>query len=695
MPLPSAELILSQYLYGSAAKPPLDNEALIRDKIGTYGATINVDAAEYMTLGGGRFANGAQSALVNSFYNSTDPRLTSGPATYTMQEMQSILGVSSSFNFQQYNYKDGINDFGDRCLLWNSSSFKISDEARFVIDSNGNRFIENYSIKPFDDNYDYDSPNWVAWASSEYLRHYTDPSDIGWTVELKMVIGALPTKTYSRADFLADQLYENQHYVPVNISDIKSHVDPILDRLAATPNGPTSFIFDGHPIIYGSGLNDGGLDASLLNSYQENAASAGLIIIAGKGNDTATGGQYTDTIHGGNGNDVLTGSLGKDALFGASGSDIIYGINKTDFATAPGADLIVGGDGADQEWGSGASNVIFGDDLSQTEVKTSWFSQLTNIKQQYPSFYVEGSASGADTINAGDGNDLILGGGGADSIKGGAANDTLAGDAGSDVIEGNDGNDTFYGGSGSDRMEGGAGLDEVYYRGGAAVKIDFDNVANSTGNASGDRFFTIEKITGSDGNDTVVGSLSGVDEISLASGNDLIRDYGGEGAVKGGAGNDTFYSFKVEESAQHSAKITGGAGEDTFNVLRDDANAKAYVLDQNGQGAIEDQIDFSKWSNVDVILDFSLTEGDRLRVDDAANVASLKLDRVAADDDLFAHQGVTAFMLAEKSGGSTPYAIAQKGSDAYVFSVFEIEPTARLTPVAVLKDFDIHDLGFL
>ena len=52
-------------------------------------------------------------------------------------------------------------------------------------------------------------------------------------------------------------------------------------------------------------------------------------------------------------------------------------------------------------------------------------------------------SGGADSINAGLGNDIVRGGSGNDSIAGGIGVDTLYGDEGHDSISGGDGNDSM------------------------------------------------------------------------------------------------------------------------------------------------------------------------------------------------------------------------------------------------------------
>jgi len=69
------------------------------------------------------------------------------------------------------------------------------------------------------------------------------------------------------------------------------------------------------------------------------------------------------------------------------------------------------------------------------------------------------AAAGNDTVTGGAGNDLISGGAGNDSLHGDAGNDLLLGDAGDDQLFGDAGNDRIFGGAGNDKVDGGDGTD--------------------------------------------------------------------------------------------------------------------------------------------------------------------------------------------------------------------------------------------
>ena len=63
---------------------------------------------------------------------------------------------------------------------------------------------------------------------------------------------------------------------------------------------------------------------------------------------------------------------------------------------------------------------------------------------------------------AGDGNDLILGGGGRDQLLGGSGDDTLRGGHGQDVVEAGIGDDHLYGGGGRNTLIPGIGQDSLF-----------------------------------------------------------------------------------------------------------------------------------------------------------------------------------------------------------------------------------------
>jgi len=121
---------------------------------------------------------------------------------------------------------------------------------------------------------------------------------------------------------------------------------------------------------------------------------------------------------------------------------------------------------------------------------------------------------GADTINALGGDDIVEGGAGADTITGGAGNDDL---------RGGDDNDTFRVtvGDGDDRIDGGAGVDILN---------------TSASNAD----MTINLATGiATSAETGTDRLTGIENVTTGSGDDVVTINGGASTINLGLGNNT------------------------------------------------------------------------------------------------------------------------------------------------------------
>lgn len=159
------------------------------------------------------------------------------------------------------------------------------------------------------------------------------------------------------------------------------------------------------------------------------------------------------------------------------------------------------------------------------------------------------------------GDDVIIGTGAGESINGGDGNDVICALGGNDVIRG---------GAGGDKIYGGTGVDTVTYTSSTAgVRVTIDNVANDGNSADGradDIRTDVERVNGSPYADSLRGS-SGANQLYGIGGNDVLignggNDYlnGGTHADKlaGGAGNDTL----VAKDGYRDALIDGGPGRD-------------------------------------------------------------------------------------------------------------------------------------
>lgn len=161
-------------------------------------------------------------------------------------------------------------------------------------------------------------------------------------------------------------------------------------------------------------------------------------------------------------------------------------------------------------------------------------------------------------ITGSDNPDTLLGTVLADVLSALGSDDLLFGYDGNDVLFGGDGDDFLYGGSGDDTLVGGAGEDFFYGQSGndvasyasAAVglTLDLTDTMQSTADARGDFFFSIEAFRLSGFDDVLIGT-NAAQKVYAGAGNDLLQGFGGADQLSGEAGNDT---------------LEGGAGADTL-----------------------------------------------------------------------------------------------------------------------------------
>lgn len=144
------------------------------------------------------------------------------------------------------------------------------------------------------------------------------------------------------------------------------------------------------------------------------------------------------------------------------------------------------------------------------------------------------SLGGADTLDAGAGDDTIKSGSGADNVSGGPGDDLIHAGAGDDEIRGEDGDDTVNGGSGDDQLHGNNGDDAIRSGGGS------DTIFGGRGDDDINGGTGADKIYGGSDDDMILGG-SGADQIKGQFGDDIIHGEAGADTLSGGMGNDTIY----------------------------------------------------------------------------------------------------------------------------------------------------------
>lgn len=155
--------------------------------------------------------------------------------------------------------------------------------------------------------------------------------------------------------------------------------------------------------------------------------------------DSIAGGEVDDALKGFGGDDVLTGNGGDDWGFGGEGNDTLDG--------GAGNDFLDGGAGSD--WVSFTGSVAASVNLGLTGAQNTGFG-------------VDRFAS-IENVSSGAGNDRLTGNDSANSLVAGDGNDVLFGMRGDDRLNGARGNDRLNGRAGNDTLIGGAGADKFVF----------------------------------------------------------------------------------------------------------------------------------------------------------------------------------------------------------------------------------------
>ncbi|MBW4456138.1 MAG: hypothetical protein KME55_27490 [Nostoc indistinguendum CM1-VF10] len=138
--------------------------------------------------------------------------------------------------------------------------------------------------------------------------------------------------------------------------------------------------------------------------------------------------------------------------------------------------------------------------------------------------------------------DTLIGDSNVNSILGGDGNDIIEGKEGSDRLFGENGNDEIFGGTGddyliggtgtgwpSDILDGGTGNDTAsYITATSGVAASLAEGTGWQGDATGDKFISIENLEGSSYNDFLIGDNS----------NNILTGLAGNDTLEGRAGDD-------------------------------------------------------------------------------------------------------------------------------------------------------------
>ncbi len=299
-------------------------------------------------------------------------------------------------------------------------------------------------------------------------------------------------------------------------------------------------------------------------------------LIGGAGNDSLWGSDGRESIEGGDGADRLYGGVGADTLNGGAGNDTIEGGDGADLINGgAGADSINGGSGDDTVWYDLADLFVDGGDDTDLLVLTAAATvTLASTTDQVAGGGIaigfEGvdasAVTGAVTLAGAAGPNRLLGGSGADSIAGLDGNDTLEGGNGTDTLDGGAGDDFLRPGPGADVIRGGDGRDTLSYSEAPGGVIVVLHNGQTGGVAAGDTLSGIEAVIGSEGKDTLGGTV-GDDWLDGAGGIDSIAGFAGNDTLVGGSGTNTILGGPGDDliiGGIHTEYLDGGSGNDTI-----------------------------------------------------------------------------------------------------------------------------------
>ena len=274
------------------------------------------------------------------------------------------------------------------------------------------------------------------------------------------------------------------------------------------------------------------------------------------GNVGIARGTVLENLNTGAGNDTVTGNTANNVINTNNGHDSVDAAAGDDVVWAgQGNDTVLGGTGNDLLGGLDGADSLSGEDGNDTIYGGGWSDWISGGNGND---YLRGD-NGNDTIYGGDGNDVLGGRVHEDLLDGGAGDDGLWGGSWNDTLIGGAGNDTMGGGDDDDLLQGGAGFDDLR-GGGGKDTLEGGDWADVLDGSFGD-----DTVSGGNGDDTVYGGV----------GNDVVNGDAHNDIIWGGWGDDT---------------ITGGTGADTFL--------------------------FGSAFGIDEITDFSLAEGDVIRLND-------------------------------------------------------------------------------
>ena len=499
----------------------------------------------------------------------------SGPGGVQINYLNNATWIYDRQQYSMMSYFDGI-DVGETSR-WSPSTPLIADVEAVIrrffstVDANGERTYQTIDLNTGDDVYGFNGSFANQRLTSSGMQH-----DIGFLIH--------DTGGNDTIDFSGSTAGTILDLRAGQFSSVNGHSNNVS-------------IFAGH-------------NADQTEYYIENGI----------------GSAYNDVLIGNDGGNVLDGRGGNDSMAGNGGDDT-YFVDSVDDVVRETADggndtIIVLTSGINIGTVANVENVIYAGGSALPPPPVAGPAPGTAA----PSEIIVGNAGnntldgggGGQTILGLDGDDLIIGGrdslasrdinntipiasledqtesdDGNDALYGGRGNDTINGGAGDDTLDGGDGNDLLRGQDGVDVFRGGAGIDTVDYSQESPFQLLVNlqtNVANG-GTASGDTFYSIENLIGSDDRiDRFIGT-SAANHFWGQGGGDYFNGRGGNDILDGGRDGDILYGEGGNDTIIGGAGqdyMNGGAGNDTVDYTNSSAGVTVDLSSGTARGGDAD-----------------------------------------------------------------------------------------------------------
>jgi Ca2+-binding RTX toxin-like protein len=297
----------------------------------------------------------------------------------------------------------------------------------------------------------------------------------------------------------------------------------------------------------GDALNGGGGRDTVDYSASDASVTANLSASFGQGGH-AEGDSYQSI-------EDVVGSAFRDTLIGSAGANKLEGKGDRDFLNGlDGGDILDGGEGID----------TVGYTFSPSSVNVNLTTNLAS----------GGHASGDTLISI-------------ENVSGSAHFDILTGNGEANTLRGEGSTDWLAGLAGADHLDGGEGEDLADYRASAApVTVNLAGNFGLGGDAAGDTYASIEKVSGSEYGDTLTGSADN-NQLDGLGGGDTLAGLQGADRIYGGEGIDT-----ADYSLSAGGSIFNGV---TVNLLTgqasgDHAEGDTFISIENLIGSSQNDV---------------------------------------------------------------------------------------------------------